>query len=135
MNNLIHKKGKISGVAQNGSISTHWSFRVANFGFNFLRHFSINFGNSCARLVANFMTFYKTLPTFQIGLVLMGVFDKKPKKMKIRKFGKLSQPWNLTFFCGWDFSTFFLLIWLKSTKIKLRPYFIMEKVQKLTENT
>ena len=31
--------------------------------------------------------------------------------------------------------TFFLLIWLKGTKMKLRPYFTMERVQKLMKKT
>ena len=30
LENLILKKSKISGVAQNGSISAYWIFRVAN---------------------------------------------------------------------------------------------------------
>ena len=40
--NLIHKKRKILGVAQNGSISADWIFRVANFEFHYLRHLFLN---------------------------------------------------------------------------------------------
>ena len=57
--NLIIKESKISGVAQNASISPDCNFRVANFGFNYLRHFFNNFANSCAHLVANFLNFSK----------------------------------------------------------------------------
>ena len=55
LKNLILKKDKILGMAWIGLISADWNFRVANFGFNYLRHFSINFGNSCAHLAANFL--------------------------------------------------------------------------------
>ena len=58
--NVILKKSKISGVTENGSISNDWIFRVANFGFNYLRHFSINFGNSCAYLAAIFLNFFNS---------------------------------------------------------------------------
>ena len=46
---------------------------------------------------------------------------------------KPTQKFNL--FGGWDFSTFFSFIWFKSTKMKLRPYFTMENVQKLMKKT
>ena len=36
------------------------NFRVANFGINYLRHFSINFGNSCAYLAAIFLNFFNS---------------------------------------------------------------------------
>ena len=66
------------------------------------------------------------------------IFDSKvcnPKNSVIRNWANLSHPCNLTFFWVWDFSTIMLLIWFKSTKMKVRPYFTMEKVQKLAENT
>ena len=59
LENLILKKSKISGVAQNGSIFANWIFRVANFRFNYLRHFVNNLANSFAHLVANFLNFSK----------------------------------------------------------------------------
>ena len=40
LKNLILKKSKISGVAQNGSISADWIFRVANFALHFLFYIS-----------------------------------------------------------------------------------------------
>ena len=79
LENLIFKKSKISGVALNGSISADWLFRVANFGFNYLRHFSKQ-------------------PQIYNLMVLKGVMDKKPKKSDNGKYAILSQPWNLTFF-------------------------------------
>ena len=48
-----------------------------------------------------------------------------------RNWANSSHPWNLTFFWGCDFSTFFSLIWSKITKLKLCPYFTIERVQKL----
>merc|ERR1739836_240526 len=34
-----------------------------------------------------------------------------------------------------NFSTFFLIIWFKSTKMKFRPYYTMELVQNLMKKT
>ena len=42
---------------------------------------------------------------------------------------------EINLFWDWDFSTFFIIIWFKSTKMKLRPYFTMELVHKLMKNT
>ena len=47
----------------------------------------------------------------------------------------IEPPQKLNLFIGWDFSTFFLLIWFKRTKMKFRPYFTMERVQKLMKKT
>ena len=43
MKNLNLKKSMILGMAQIGSISAAWILGVANSGFNYLRHFTINF--------------------------------------------------------------------------------------------
>ena len=48
--------------------------RVANFGFNYLRHFFIKFGNSCANLAANFLNF-SNYPNILSLECLMGVVD------------------------------------------------------------
>ena len=55
--NIIMKKCKISGLAQIGSFFPGWILRVANFGVNYLRHFFINFKNSCAHLAPIFLNF------------------------------------------------------------------------------
>ena len=77
---------------------------------------------------------FQNTPNIYNLMLLKGVVDKKPKKSDIAKYAILSQPWNLTFW-EWDFKTFFLIIWFKSTKMKLRPYFTMELVQKLMKKT
>ena len=46
-----------------------------------------------------------------------------------------SQPRNLTFLEDEIFQFFFSFIWFNSTKMKLRPYFTMEKFQKLMKKT
>ena len=132
LENLILKKSKISGVAQNGSISADWILRVANSGLHYLWHFSINFGNSCACLAANFL---KTPPTFFIGMVLKAVMDKIPKKSEIRNYAILNQPINLTFLEDeifqlfsylygskvpkWNFAH--ILLWKKAKNIRKTP--------------
>ena len=40
-------------------------------------------------------------------MVLKGVMDKNPKKIEIRKYANLSQPWNLAFFENEIFQFFF----------------------------
>ena len=42
---------------------------------------------------------------------------------------------KISIFLGWDFSTFFLLIWFKSTKMKFRPYYTMELIKKIMKKT
>ena len=135
--NLIFKKSKISGVALNGSISADWLFRVANFGFNYLRHFFNNFANSCAHLVAccKFPEFFKTPPTFIIWWFWRELWTKKQKKSDIRKYANLKPTLKFNLFWGRVFSTFFLIIWFKSTKIKFRPQFTMDLVEKIMKKT
>ena len=134
MKNLILKKSKISGVAQNGSISADWIFRVANFGFNYLRHFSIDFQNSCAHLTANFLNFWKHPKHFILEWFWRELWTKNTK-FRNQKICHFEPTQKINLFCGWDFSIFFLFIWFKSTKMKLRPYFTMGKVQKLMKKT
>jgi len=55
-----------------------------------------------------------------------------PEKFQSAKF---EPTLKFNIFWRWDFSTFFLIIWFKSTKIKFRPYFTMELVQKLMKKT
>ena len=65
--NLIMKKSHISGLAQIDSIDAGWILRVANFNFNYLRHFLINFKNSCGHFVANFLNFLKHPKLFEFA--------------------------------------------------------------------
>merc|ERR1711994_721787 len=52
-------------------------------------------------------------------MVSNDVIAKKPKKNKIQKIAKLSQPWNLTFFEDATFQLFFSIICLRSTRMKI----------------
>ena len=80
--NLIFKKGKILGEAQCCSISADWIFRVVNFGFHYLRHFSINFENSWAHLAANFLNFSKHPKHFLFGWFLRKLWTKNQKSWR-----------------------------------------------------
>ena len=91
------QKNKISGVAQNGSISADWIFRVANFGFDYLSHFCNNFANSCVHLVANFLNFSKHPLKLIIWWFWRELWTKNQKNRRW-KFAIVSQPRNLTFF-------------------------------------
>ena len=42
---------------------------------------------------------------------------------------------EILLFLRMRFFNFFLIIWFKSTKMKLRPYFTMELIQKLMKKT
>ena len=77
--NLILKKGKILGEEQYGSISADWIFRVVNFGFHYLIHFSIIFENSWADLAANFLNFSKHPKHFLFGWFLWKLWMKNQK--------------------------------------------------------
>ena len=109
MENLILKKIKISGVAQNGSISADWIFRVANFGFDYLSHFFNNFANSCAHLVANFLNFSKHPLTLIIWWFWRELWTKNQKN-RCWKICHFEPTLKFNLFWDWDFSTFFLII-------------------------
>ena len=68
-------------------------------------------------------------------MVLKGVMVKKNKKNRQWKICHFEPTLKFNLFWDWDFSTFFLIIWFKSTKMKLRPYFAMELVEKLMKKT
>ena len=46
-----------------------WFFGVSIFGFNYLRQFSINFRNSCAYIVENFLNFMKYSQIFHFAWI------------------------------------------------------------------
>ena len=95
--NLILKKGKISGEAQYGSISADWIFRVVNFGFHYLRHFSINFENSWAHLAANFLNFSKHPKHFLFGWFLWKLWMKNQKCWRSENMPILAKGSDVTF--------------------------------------
>ena len=63
-------------------------FRVVNFGFNYLRHFFNNFANSCAHLVANFLSFSKHPQHLRFDGFEKS-YEQKTKKSDIRKYANL----------------------------------------------
>ena len=119
--NLILQKSKISGFAQISSIWIGWILGVANFGFNYLRHFSINFENSCAHLVANFLKFLKLPKHFKFACFSRMLWTKT-QKIRNQKICQFEPTLKSYFFRGWDFWTFFSIICPKSTRMKNRPY-------------
>ena len=128
--NLTYKKGKIFRGGSNWPIFSFIFWGVANFKFNFLSHFLINFKNSCAYPGANSLNFLKH-PSFLNFDVFEWSYGRKKENLQFRKWANLSHPWKSSFFKIWNLSTFFLFLWIKSTKMKVRPYFAMQKVQKL----
>ena len=104
-------------MAQISSIWVGWIFGVANFGFNYLRHFSINFENSCAHLVANFLKFLKLPKHFKFACFSRMLWTK-PQKIRNQKICQFEPTLNSYFFRG--FWTFFSIICPKSTRMKNR---------------
>ena len=94
-------------MARNGSISADWFFRVANFEFHYLRYFSIDFWNSCAHMFLQIFWSFWNSPNILNLHVFQGCYGQKPKKLEIRKYVNLSQPWNLTFLENEIFQLFF----------------------------
>ena len=93
-------------------------------------HFLINFENSCAHLGANFLNFLsETPPAFKIVMFLKEVMQETRTICTSENGPIWGTPNKL--FLRWNLSTFFLFLWIKSTKMKVRPYFAMQKVQKL----
>ena len=64
-----------------------------------------------------------------------GCYGQKQKKMEIRKYANLSQPWNLTFFEDETIQVFFSIICPKSTRMKNRPYWMVKKSPKHQEKS
>ena len=66
--------------------------------FNYLRHGSLKFENSCAHLVANFLNFLKLPQHFEFALFWMILWTKIKKNGNQKIFN---------FFWEWDYSSFF----------------------------
>ena len=69
-------------------------------------------------------------PSFLNFDVFEWSYGRKKENLQFRKWANLSHPWKSSFFKIWNLFTFFLFLWIKSTKMKVRPYFAMQKVQK-----
>jgi len=69
-------------------------------------------------------------PSFLNFDVFEWSYGRKKENLQFRKWANLSHPWKSSFFKIWNLSTFFLFLWIKSTKMKVRPYFALQKVQK-----
>ena len=64
-----------------------------------------------------------------------GAQSWQPLEFSQQKLSHFEPPLKSYFFWEWDFPTFSLPIWFESTKMKLRPHFTMELVQKLMKKT
>ena len=74
---------------------------------------------------------FRNTPSFLNFDVFEWSYGRKKENLQFRKWANLSHPWKSSFFKIWNLCTFFLFLWIKSTKMKVRPYFAMQKVQKL----
>ena len=106
--NLTYKKGKIFRGGSNWPIFSFIFLGVANFKFNFLSHFLINFKNSCAYLGANFLNFMKHPQLFKFWCFWMKLW-KKQGKSAIQKIGQFEPPLKIFLFLKMKFIHFFLI--------------------------
>ena len=97
---------------------SYWILRVANLGFNYLRHFSINFGNSCAHLAANSLNFPKLPPHLSLD-GFEGSCGQKTQKIRNKEICQFEPTLKLKLFWGWDFSDFFSILCPKNTWMKI----------------
>ena len=132
LKNLILKKSKILEVASNGSISADWVFRVANFGFNYLRHFSVDFQNSCAHLTANFLNFWKHPKHFRLERFWRELWTKKHKNQKSDNMPYWATPEIKPFF-RMRFFNFFLIYMVQKYQNEISPIFYYGKSLKTNE--
>ena len=106
--NLTYKKGKIFRGGSNWPIFSFIFLGVANFKFNFLSHFLINFKNSCAYLGANFLNFLKPPQLFKFGCFWIKLC-KKQEKSALQKMGQFEPPPKIFLFLKMKFINFFLI--------------------------
>ena len=119
-------------MAWNGSISADWIFRVANFGFNYLRHFFNNFANYCAHLTVNFLNFWKHPKHFILERFLKGVMDKKHKIQKSENMPFWANP-DIKPFLRMRFFNFFLNHMVQKYQNEIAPIFYYGKSPKTNE--
>ena len=60
-------------------------------------------------------------PSFLNFDVFEWSYGRNKDNLQFRKLANLSHPWKSSFFWRWNLSTFFLFLWIKSTKMKVRP--------------
>ena len=77
---------------------------------------------------------FQSIPNFLHFDDSEGRYGQKSENQEIIKFANLSQPWNLTFFWGWDIYTLFSFLWSKNTEMKFRPPFLVKTSPKHQEN-
>ena len=106
--NLTYKKGKIFRGGSNWPIFSFIFWGVANFKFNFLSHFLINFKNSCAYFDANFLNFLKHPQLFNFWCFWMKLC-KKQGKSALQKMGQFEPPPKIFLFLKMKFINFFLI--------------------------
>ena len=131
--NFTFKKRKIFRGDSNWHIFSFIFLGVANLKFNFLSHFLINFENSCAYLGANFLNFFKPPKLFQVWCFWTKLCKKQGKSAQ-QKMGQFEPPPKIFLFLMMQFINFFLFLWIKSTEMKVRPYFALQKEQKLLKS-
>ena len=60
-------------------------------------------------------------PSFLNFDVFEWSYGRNKENLQFRKLANFSQPRKSSFFWRWNLSTFFLFLWIKSTKMKVRP--------------
>ena len=103
----IRKKEEFLGWLKLAHFQLHF-LGGANFKFNFLSHFLINFKNSCAYLGANFLNFMKHPQLFKFWCFWMKLW-KKQGKSAIQKIGQFEPPLKIFLFLKMKFTHFFLI--------------------------
>ena len=112
------QKVRFQGWLKMAHFLSYWILRVANLGFNYLRHFSINFGNSCAHLAANSLNFPKLPPHLSLD-GFEGSCGQKTQKIRNKEICQFEPTLKLKLFWGWDFSDFFSILCPKNTWMKI----------------
>ena len=106
--------------------------RVANFGFNYLRHFSIDFWNSCAHLTANFLNFWKHPQHFRLQWFWRELWTKKHKIQKSEYLPFWANP-EISPFLRMRFFNFFLSLMVQKYQNEISPIFYYGKSPKTNE--
>ena len=69
---------------------------------------------------------------FKIDEEMSKIIDAKvgnPQNSTRKKWANLSQPWNLAFFHDYIFNKKYTFPWLKSTRVKKRPYLTVKRAK------
>ena len=126
---FIFKKRKIFRGGSNWTIFSLTFLGGANFKFNFLSHFLINFKNSCAYLGANFLNFMKHPQLFKFWCFWMKLW-KKQGKSTIQKMGQSEPPLKIFLFLKMKFCYFFLIPMDQKYQNESAPIFCYAKSTK-----